>query len=195
MNRYYDDQAENWKVSVYFKQVKSFVIIFQIKWNILPFIVVFTRFSVWFMLENIWSEKWLGPTFFPLHRKAKLLSMQQMWHGLWLTCLTEVSPSTTCGMWTICLQINLFAGIKKLKIWVNKYLLTSACWTGLKYKTTMKCWLYKNTEKVRTISSENFSFVYMMTCTTGFNNNYPFISVPVLWLCHINNGLFVFMEE
>ena len=31
MNRYYDDQAENWKVRVYFKQVKSFVIIFQIK--------------------------------------------------------------------------------------------------------------------------------------------------------------------
>ena len=68
-------------------------------------------FSVWFVLENMRSGKWLGPTFFPLHRKAKLLSMQQMWHGLWLTSLTAVSPSATRGMWTICLPINLFADI------------------------------------------------------------------------------------
>ena len=92
--------------------------------------------SVWFVLENMWSGKWLGPTFFLLYRKAKLLSMQQMWHGLWLTCLTEVSPSTTRGMCTICLQINLFAEIKKLNIWVNIFSLQLA----EQDKTTKQRW-------------------------------------------------------
>ena len=45
MNRYYDDQTENWKVCVYFKQVISIIIFFQIKWIILPFTVVFTCFQ------------------------------------------------------------------------------------------------------------------------------------------------------